>query len=444
MRKFFVLLFITSVFGSANAQKWSLSYNLPAGSIPFSVESIDDLVLVPTSSGVFRSDDGGATWAKNTDTVMYDISCYDKNNCFACGDGGMVYKTTNGGVTWVATATKPHPTKKLVDVKAISPTKVLVDAVSGVMAWSNIDLDTIYYYDSLYLTTDGGNTWVKTDVPTSNAFDDSKTRYVYSDSLVFTRVTGSLDVWGTNDLGVNMFNTHLSYQNGSRYVQTDMVSTKKGFLMAITDGSAKDPSVVIYKTSDGGNSFIYVFSSLGSFENTKGFSTGVSCMDFITETEGWLVGDFTQKADIYKSINGGKQWVRDTMGFENTGANGFALKLYMQNLNYGWGMDRTTQKIVKYDSIGASSGPGTGTGIVPAKRAEAVIYPNPSADGIFKIVNWETIQAQTLSVFDINGRLITTPNDKGVIDLTNQKQGIYVVVIDDGKGNKTYQKLIKQ
>jgi photosystem II stability/assembly factor-like uncharacterized protein len=50
---------------------------------------------------ILSTDDGGMTWIKhvlgNTSRTLQSVWCTDDNTCFAAGDSGMVFKTTNAG-----------------------------------------------------------------------------------------------------------------------------------------------------------------------------------------------------------------------------------------------------------------------------------------------------------------------------------------------------------
>ncbi|MGV3596284.1 MAG: T9SS type A sorting domain-containing protein [Bacteroidota bacterium] len=436
MKKLLVLIFTVCISVNSNAQKWELAYNLPDSCIPFTLECVDNLVLVPTTYGIYRSDDKGASWGKVSDTVVYDISCYDENTCYTCGASGVIYKTTDGGLTWATTATKPHPSKKFVDVKAVSTTKVLVDAVSGVIGYGLEPHDTLYQHDSIYMTNDGGNTWVKTNVPEPGYYPDgNKTRYIYNDSLIFTKQNGQTNLMLTYDLGQNMRPTSIKYDSYYRIVQAKMVSLNTGFIMYITKSGQSDPAINIYKTIDSGRKFTYLFTSKGTLQdNTYGASTGVSCFDFVDVNTGWLVGKFTNKADIYKTTNGGTQWVRDTLGFENTGADGKNIKLFMRTMDYGWAIDKSTQKIIRYGS-------GLSIGINNPVQPVYAIYPNPSSNGIYTVEG--LTDGSIIKVKDMLGRQVGEAIDNQ-INLSQSQAGIYFAEITENNGQIQIIKLVRQ
>jgi photosystem II stability/assembly factor-like uncharacterized protein len=63
-------------------------------------------------NGFFHTTDGGGTWTKDNNWgSIYDLFFIDAQRGWACGNGGVTYRTTNGGLTWafqaVGTMTTP-------------------------------------------------------------------------------------------------------------------------------------------------------------------------------------------------------------------------------------------------------------------------------------------------------------------------------------------------
>ena len=104
---------------------------------------------------ILHTGDGGATWAVQSDnpgSFISDISCVDSQHAWACGEYGVLLKTTDGGEHW----------SELPD--------------------SGLRLSTVQFLDSLHgwgrtrnglsvRSTDGGNTWDSICTGTGNSID---------------------------------------------------------------------------------------------------------------------------------------------------------------------------------------------------------------------------------------------------------------------------------
>ena len=119
------------------------------------------------TSGVFRSADGGSTWAQTLNVsnnqvynVIFDPT--NGNNVYASVDGNGVYKSTDAGLTWAAdngsgsTSLPTAGTGRVALAIAPSSTTTLYAAVT------NNSTNGIV---GLYKTTDGGATWSVTNAP---------------------------------------------------------------------------------------------------------------------------------------------------------------------------------------------------------------------------------------------------------------------------------------
>lgn len=112
-----------------------------------------------------------ATGTANTLNGIYFV---DDNTGFTCGDGGVMYKTVNGGVNWTSSGTGLPS----VDLTSVS----FKDANNGVVVGAN---------GTIYVTVNGGSSW--TAAPSVSTKDLTAVEY-YSDGYVITGVDGTLIV----------------------------------------------------------------------------------------------------------------------------------------------------------------------------------------------------------------------------------------------------------
>lgn len=80
-------------------------------------------------------------------------------------------------------------------------------------------------------------------------------------------------------------------------------------------------------------------------------------------------------------------------------------------------------------------------------KKEFIVYPNPVNDALVLISQVE-IGNLTIKIFNIEGKLLSTQNlefEKQVsVDVSNLTSGIYFLDIEDGSGNSTIKKFLKE
>ncbi|MBV6479504.1 MAG: Ycf48-like protein [Ignavibacteria bacterium] len=250
-----------------------------------------------------------------TGATLNSVDFWDRNTGYTCGKAGTVTKTTNGGLNWVLLG--QITSLNLTDIECINLNTCIVVGDSGYIA----------------KTTNGGLNWVvvpsgvpgillDVDFPTAN------TGYISGASGKVLKSTNGGANWIAQNAGVSSTLFHVSF-----------INPLKGAMAGINN---------IYTTTNGGNNwtihhlgtFFDYFPSVQylndstiyglflSFATTKVFiskNSGVSWDSFTVnrvisndlsrafrfkdETTGFIV---TQYGDIYKTLNSGVNWFRDT------------------------------------------------------------------------------------------------------------------------------------
>jgi photosystem II stability/assembly factor-like uncharacterized protein len=113
----------------------------------------------PTDAIILHSTDGGNNWTAEGDSVLLigypliSISAFDQDHCWTVGHGYTFAKTVDSGQNW--TLCVPDSlirTTQSDDANGICPT-------DANRAWAAVD------YGRLYLTIDGGTSWIQQSVP---------------------------------------------------------------------------------------------------------------------------------------------------------------------------------------------------------------------------------------------------------------------------------------
>ncbi len=116
----------------------------------FTLHSIDEQTHLMSiregdvDASIYRSLDGGQSWGRvhNGTTAIYDIENHPEGTIWACGEGGILLRTYNDGITWTAVSNNLPSSAYLYQMQFISET-----------------IGFIRSDEYLYKTTDGGSTW---------------------------------------------------------------------------------------------------------------------------------------------------------------------------------------------------------------------------------------------------------------------------------------------
>lgn len=128
------------------------------------------------------------SWTEQTSgltTAINSVSAADDNNAWACGNGGKVLRTTNGGVNWTSVGALPIPTTlDLYNIFGIDGNTALVTGSSATATF-------------VYRTGNGGSTWVPVFTQTGGFIDcilmgNAAAGFMYGDP-----VGGRWSLWGT-------------------------------------------------------------------------------------------------------------------------------------------------------------------------------------------------------------------------------------------------------
>lgn len=188
----------------------------------------------------------GETWSYfslwNSSVDIRSLYMFNPENGFACGSGGLIYKTTNSGVTWDSVyQTNIYALSKI----------TFYDSLYGVVCGNN---------GNVWKTTDGGTSWVSigttgsTASLTAVAMADRNTIIVGASTIngVYRSTDGGA-TWATGSAGGTV-----PYGISN----TIMTSATTGYL--IGTAGVINTSGFVYRTDDGGvtwNSWSFPYTS---------------------------------------------------------------------------------------------------------------------------------------------------------------------------------------
>ena len=358
---------------------------------------------------VLRTTNGG-TWTNAAGNLpaanaIYNIYGIDANTALATSSPGatFVFKTTNGGTTWVQTFTQAAGFIDAIWMK---------DANNGFMYG-----DPVGSRWSLWKTTNGGTTWDSTGLNLPQVGAEAG----WNNSLY---VSGNNIWFGTNNTKI-----YYSSNNGANWVAQATTGQLNiyGVWMNGTTGYAAGQTELMYTTNSG--TTWTQQTSLGTgvvqqIQNAPGTSTW------------WMV---RQGTGIYKTTNNGTTWTTDFTITGTTWTVGVA-----RNASTGgnvW-VTNTTGGIYKY---GVTTGVITPISNVATDYKLNQNYPNPFNPTTKITFAVPTTGLVTLKVYDMVGKEIATlvnaqmNNGSYSVDFnaSSLSSGIYFYTIRSGNFTDT-------
>jgi PKD repeat protein len=216
-----------------------------------------NILYAGTSGGIYKTMDGGINWYLMTQMNTMDLAFKpgDPNTIYACKIG--FYKSTNGGLTWTQIATG-LPQTNMTSRMAIAVCPAAPNNVYVVASHTTSEA-----FEGVYVSTNDGNTFTpKSGSPNllgwASDGSDNTGQGWYGIAIAVapynpnTVIVGGVNIWRSDDMGVNWaLNAHWT-GSGAPYVHADVhdLIFKPGFngnYYAGCDGG-------IFNTSnDGGN-----------------------------------------------------------------------------------------------------------------------------------------------------------------------------------------------
>jgi len=142
---------------------------------------------------ILYTSNGGATWNEQYgepyESPLKSIYFVDQNNGYACGESGIIMKTTDGGINWSQQVISSFHLRNI----------FFTDNLNG---WVTGEYLGLPHYTAVFRTTDGGVNWIETQL----GADESLSGIYFVDNMKGWAVGGANSqglVYYTSDGGAN-------------------------------------------------------------------------------------------------------------------------------------------------------------------------------------------------------------------------------------------------
>lgn len=257
---------------------------------------------------------GWTSQSSGTTYYLYDVFFTNPSTGIIVSDGGMIFRTTNGGAAWMGKFVSPDYAS-LIAVR-------FADANTGFIVGTG---------GTILKTTDGGNSWTRQTSGTNSqlravSFSDANNGTVVGEAGMILRTTNGGTTWtqqssGTTDwlygvcftsamMGTAVGHASILRTTNGGATWLPQVSGTSSELYGVQFIDANNGFVVggdgtILKTTNGGNAWN---------PQTSGTTNWLSGISFTDANAGTVVGG---AGTILKTTNGGLTWTSQSSGTKN-------------------------------------------------------------------------------------------------------------------------------
>jgi hypothetical protein len=331
---------------------------------------------------------------------------------------GVVYKTSDSGLTWEPQNTAGFQTAGESFLNGVH----FFDANNGIAYGDPLNSEF-----EIYRTTDGGDNW--TLVPAASIPDPATGEYGYNaiptvagNSLWFTTNKGKM--YRTTNMGVTW--TKLNGPTGFTDFSSTAINGRllfsnntNGIIMGTTNGSATTPTYKIWRTTDGGATWSapVTYTGYRLLTYVPGTTILVAC------------GAGTNSGGVGSaySVDNGVNWIPIESNVEQRLSPAFF------NSTTGWCGGFSTDSIT--DGIFQFSG-DLGNEQFAANTVK--LYPNPATSIVNIAV--QGLDSYNVKVTDITGKVMMNKAFSGVenaVDVSSFATGVYFFEIKSGNKSET-------
>ncbi|WP_339699076.1 YCF48-related protein [uncultured Marixanthomonas sp.] len=414
---FFILFYSCLTFSQENWNYLPIELSNYHGAL---YPTDENIVHVITDGGIFyKTEDGGETWSQfdsGIDEIFLDLAFDGANNGYAVGDNGTILKTINAGENWSQLAS--GTTEAIISVAVNTSNNIWAVGNNGVVLHS----------------TNGGNNWSLNTSLTSEKlnsihFKDKNIGYIAGDNGVLFYTENGGDDWEP----------------------LSIPTTDDLFSIAITENYVN----LLSGSSNIFDTFSYSgFAGYRTQNNTdwadlyfQNQDLGITDMYFLNDNKGFTINSAAALCDccnvwIEKTNDGGDSW-EYSLEEETTSANchaneGFA-DIHFASEDVGYALLGGYILKTPYDAV---------AGVEEFNHNSFTIYPNPIMEDNFKLTfktpEYENI---TLEIMDINGRKVFQTNnlkETNTLSIPQSSAAVYFVKLLKNNQTIAIKKIIKQ
>lgn len=432
----------------AAQETWTVESHLRNSSSFSMVEYADSLHCIVVGSTTYnypramKSDDGGKTWEwiqnmplqiGKKEPTPYSAAYPDKDLILLSCSGSIIRRSTDAGKTWQDILLEGLPTKESI----------------GWITMLNKNSGFLWFAPKLlYKTSDGGATWIKDSITSMG--EDKLIRKIRLFSLtqfcIFATnpVADTTWIYKTYDAGktwdvfpgpVGSPFVHAAFPDTTHFWVAGNIRTGVGDL-------ARD---IIMHSNDGGKSWQKQLDTLISSPDAP-TAWGIFGIDFYDNNNGLVVG---HRGKILRTKDGGKTWVTQRSGLQlDDTKEEFDLGL----LNDVKFLTKNTAVIAGFDYAVLRYGqPSTSfvntEGNTVLQPTQLTFFPHPASSSMtVSISSPVPLQPGDITVYDMTGRQVLPSipclSDQTTIDVTILPLGMYTISYRTPKAIVTHPFLI--
>jgi photosystem II stability/assembly factor-like uncharacterized protein len=256
------------------------------------------------------TDIGNTNWkvartSKETDKNLRTVYFVDSITGWAAGDGGVVYRTTDGGRTW-----KPLLSGSAADIRFIFFTDWNHGWMIGEMNGKE-STETL-----LFITTNGGRTWARKALPNifSLHFTDARNGWAVGKDAIMLRTTDGGEQWSTvpgMEMLIGLPVESSNYNFGFRDIF--FLDPQHGWMIGNFDDRDRSNIGGLFVTSDGGQSWKRIPLTMRTERSSGRFTPGsLHSVRFTDVNTGSVTGEMYDGEGrfffVLHTRDGGKSW----------------------------------------------------------------------------------------------------------------------------------------